>query len=136
MNDDKTETREKLKRFVSELKSQEFPISTISIDLAKFVALALEDYLNGNKKSLDAAFGLTPNRGVPGYPKIRKDTARKILQMRIKGKSWKKIANELPGQDERNLRRYFKEFIDLVTAEELVRRLNENDKKEGRNKST
>jgi len=128
MNDAKTETREKLKLFVDELKVHEFNTSNISIELAEFVASAIESYLNGETKSLNVAFGLTPKRGAPGNPKYREDCARKTLQMKKEGKSWKEINKEFPRDNEGNLRKYLREFVTKLTTEDLTSRLNKNDK--------
>ena len=58
MNDSQEENKEKLKRFESQLKKLSFPSSPISIELASYVAGALEQYFNNETKSLCVAFGL------------------------------------------------------------------------------
>jgi hypothetical protein len=129
VDEEKTKTVEKLARFVDELKKQSFPTSTISLNLAEFVSSAIERYLEGKTKSLDAAFGLTPKRGVPGFPRRRKDLAMEILKARLRGSSWKEISDKFPNHDERRLHRVYGEFKDQVFAQELIDRLNDSDKK-------
>ncbi|MBN9123211.1 MAG: hypothetical protein BGO99_02065 [Nitrosospira sp. 56-18] len=130
MDEEKTKTLEKLAGFVDELKKQTFPTSTISADLAEFVSSAIEKYLEGKTKSLDAAFGLTPKRGVPGFPRRRKDLAMEILKMRLCGNSWTEISNKFLTHDERQLRRIYGEFREQVIAQELTDRLDNHDKKD------
>lgn len=137
MNASQAKTKEKLKQFVSELEEQSFPTSTVSIELAKFVAAAIKSYLEGESKSLDTAFGLDPKRGAPGFPDKRLDIAREILQMKLAGKSWKEITDEFATRtnndlrDERRLRRIVKEFEIITMAEEIYKRLCDSDERGG-----
>lgn len=125
--DDHLVIKEKLSRFVKDLKEQEFPTSTISIELAQFVASAMESYLDGKSKSLDIAFGLNPKRGAPGYKELKKATARKILDLKLEGKTQNQIADEIPRYDERELRRILDENIVEAIAGVLTERLNKAD---------
>lgn len=128
MDDKQSETIEKLQTLVRKLKAKRFSGSTIPFELAKFASSAIENYLDGDTKSLDAAFGLTPKRGAPGRPEYRLDCARKSLQMKLKGLSWKKIADEFPNDNERNIRRHYKEFKNQVMSEEIAKRCKEDNK--------
>jgi len=128
---DEQDTRAKLACFAQQLRELSFPTSTISIDLAEFVASALESYCTGGTKSLDASFGLTPKRGAPGDPTKREAIARKIFAMRLSEMSWKEIADAFSAQgsnvtDERTLRRIYDEFDVKIMREELCRRLAPN----------
>ncbi len=116
MNSSQEENKEKLRLFTNQLKKLSFPSSPISIPLADFVITALESYLGDDIKSLDAAFGVNPKRGVPGFPRQREELARKVIGMKIAGNSWKEIADELGG-DERNIRRVADEFKVQILAE-------------------
>lgn len=129
MKDERDIVREKLAKFVDELNEQTFPTSTISIELAQFVASAMQSFLEKKSKSLDAAFGLTPKRGAPGYKQLKFDTAKKMLQLELAGKSKKEIADEIPRFDERKLRRIAAEFEVETTSEEICKRLGSKVKK-------
>jgi hypothetical protein len=125
MDESQLEAREKLKEFASQLKRLSFPSSPISIELAKFVEVALENYLDKKAKSLDAAFGLNPKRGTKGYRRdFNRKRAEQIMRLRLDGKSWMDIANNLGGKDgipkdEREIRRIADEFMIEIMAEEI-----------------
>ena len=132
MNDSPEEIREKLSKFSAQLKKLTFPTSPISVDLAKFVSTSLDRYLDGDASTLDAAFSLKPKRGSPGDPAKRRAMAKKILELRLGGKSWNEVSEALTSGDaapldEREIRRTYKEFKVQVMAEEVGRRLNFSD---------
>lgn len=122
----------RLQQLVNELEELTFPSSPISMDLVKYTVESLKDYLSDNAKSaqsLDAAFGITKKRGAPGDPQKRRDIARTVFDMQLKGKPWREIADEISLRggdvtDERTLRRYLDEFTDELIAEVLCNRLN------------
>ena len=118
----------KLSDFADELDCLAFPSSPISLELASFVAGSIRDYLRGDQKSLDSAFGLSKKRGAPGNPEKRKEIAREVLLKRLDGKSWLEIANDFSMQghdvcDDRTLRKYYYEFFNELASEELCKRL-------------
>jgi hypothetical protein len=136
MDDDRLKIREKLASFAFDLKALTFPTSPIPIESAQFVASALESYLDGKSKSLDAAFGLTPKRGAPRKQEIKKLIAREFLKKELEGKPVQTILDELSEEmsrlhqyDDREVRRIRKEYEVLTMSEELGRRRSESDKK-------
>lgn len=124
MDSSAQETRNKLEKFANQLRKLTFPTSPISIDLAKFVASALDRYLSDGEKSLDAAFGLTPRRGAPR----RKDDehealARRVFAMRDE-KSWQEIFDILSSEgcavtDERTIERIYDNFRVRLLQEKI-----------------
>lgn len=132
MNDQQKNIRGRLKEFAQQLKEQSFPESTVSVELAHFVSDAFTSYLEGEEKSLDAAFGLTLKRGAPGYPREREAIAKQIAAMQSNGKSWKEITETLTEQqalitDKRELIRVIKEDEVAAFAHVLTERLNSKD---------
>jgi hypothetical protein len=123
-----SDTREKLADFGSHLRKLSFPTSPIPIDLARFVADAIESYLGSHSPSLDAAFGLTPKRGRPKKLEEHEAIARDMFHMRLANKSWKDICDAMVAKgskitDERTLRRIEEESFIKLGSEELARRL-------------
>lgn len=123
---DEDDPRVRLTRFAEQLRKLSFPSSPISIALATFVADALDRYLSGDSESLDAAFGLTPRQGRPRDLEKHDAIAREIHAMKLEGKSWRDIADELNQcgvSDERTLRRIDNEFKVGLMAEDVWRQL-------------
>lgn len=117
MDGSRQESLEKLDRFASQLRKLTFPTSPISIDLARFVAAAIDRCLHGDEKSLDAAFGLTAKRGAPRRQDDEHEKlARRVFTLReLDDKSWKEIVNTISEEgwaitDERTIRRIYDEF--------------------------
>lgn len=128
MSKPNSDTREKLADFARRLRKLSFPTSPIPIDLARFVAGAIESYLCGQHPSLDAAFGLTPKKGAPRTLQEHEAIARDIFLMRLANKSWKDICHAMAAKgckitDERTLRRIDEEFSIKLGSEEVARRL-------------
>lgn len=114
--------RFKLKKLAKQLRKLSFPTSPISIELARYATDAIEKFLSGECKSLDAAFGVAPKRGAPGWPKERVKMAREIFKMRCAGKSWHDIERTLK-VERVTLRRIYSEFNVRLRSRELVRQL-------------
>lgn len=90
---------------------------------ASFCADSVDRYLRGDAKSLDHAFGLVP-RGAPRKVDEHRAIAREVFNMRIAGKSWGEIANDIAANngtvtDERTLRRIYREFLVEFLADEI-----------------
>ncbi len=106
--------RYKIKALRKQLRKLSFPTSPISVNLARFAADAFDKYLTAECPTLDAAFGLSKKRGVPGWPKMRLKMAKDIYRLRKAGKSWSKVQDELSSSysdtDLGTLKRTYKEF--------------------------
>src|SRR5207302_637279 len=107
--------------------------SPIPVKLAKFAAEAIEKYLSGKCKSLDAAFGLEKKSGAPGWPKKRVKMAREIYKMWRAGKTMHYIARELKKQgyndtERVTLKRILNEFKIRFMARDVADSLNHPDK--------
>ena len=86
----------------------------------KFIADAIDKFLSGEAKSLDAAFGVKPRRGAPNKHAEHMDIARPIYSLMRQGRSWKEIYNELDIKDDRAARRAIKECLNELMAEEIA----------------
>lgn len=82
------------------------------------VTRAIERYLSGEAKSLDAAFGLTPARGRPRKRDEHEAMSHQVWGMRKAGKSWRDITNEI-GRDVRTLQRLVARFLPKLAAKEI-----------------
>ena len=107
--------RFKIKVLSQQLRKLTFPTSQISVKLARFAADAFDNYLSGNARTLDAAFGLAKKRGVPGWPKARLKMAKEVYALKKANKSWSQVQQELERQgykdtDLGTIKRTFKEF--------------------------
>ena len=119
--------RHKIKQLSTRLRKLTFPSSPIPIELARFAADAFDAYLSGKAQTLDAAFGVGTVRGAPrtlSKAKQRYALARKIYALRLAGRSWYEVENELR-QDQGSLRRLYKDFkVPLLSrgiAQKLLR---------------
>jgi len=87
----------------------------------KFASHAIREHLNGEKESLDHAFGLV--RTIGGQKRTSKnlELALSASRKRRKGVPWKKICDELDFYDERELRRIVEqnhvEIIEEISGE-------------------
>lgn len=115
-----------LAELAQQLRKLKFPTSPVSVRLAQFAADSFNIYLEGKAQTLDEAFGLKPRRGAPGIPKRREAIARAAFKLRLAGESWKKIADELGG-DERTIREYYTEFKTNLLCEEINRTWDNED---------
>ena len=118
-----------LASFAGQLRKLSFPTSPIQVDLAMFVADALERYLHDGTPgiSLDAAFGLAPRRGRPPDIERTLEMATRIYALKLEGKSWMAITEAInsahgPQLGEREIRRIFETHQHTVRAEEMSRR--------------
>jgi len=107
--------RYKIKALSKQLRTLTFPKSPISVNLATFAADAFDSFLAGHSPTLDAAFGIGKRRGAPGWPKARLKLAKEIHVLRIAGKSWSRVQDELErrgykGTDLSTIKRTYKEF--------------------------
>lgn len=88
-----------------------------------FAANAIRNFLNGTQPSLDHAFGLVRSRGAQKRDSMHRAAVTRAIEMRLEGKTWKRICNELPFDDERELRRMcvksFAEVMGNMLAAEL-----------------
>jgi hypothetical protein len=88
-----------------------------------FASNAIQSYLNGTAPSLDHAFGLVRSRGAQKRDSMHRNAVIRAIDMRLEGKTWKRICNELPFDDERELRRMcvksFAEVASNMLAAEL-----------------
>ena len=82
-----------------------------------FASNAIRQYLNGEQKSLNHAFGLV--RSVGGQKRRSKhfELALKVFDERLKGKSWNTICDEQSIDDERELRRILDRCHDDIIDE-------------------
>lgn len=104
--------RYKIKVLSKQLRKLTFPTSPISVKLATFAADAFDKFISGEFHSLDEAFGITKDRGAPRNLSVAKKKlaiARKIFALRLAGKTWYQIENEM-GVDQRALRRDYAPF--------------------------
>lgn len=119
--------RYKIKELSKQLRKLSFPISPISVSLAKFAADAFDKYLTGQYRTLDAAFGLSKKRGTPGWPKMRLKMAEDIYNLRKDGKSWTKVQKELASRyndtDLGTLKRTYKEFRIHLMSQSVLKLL-------------
>lgn len=119
--------RYKIKQLSKSLRKLSFPSSPISIGLARFAADAFDKYLAGESRTLDAAFGLSKKRGVPGWPKERLKMAQDIYKLKMAKKSWSKIKEELskryPDTDLGTLKRTYKEFRVSLMSKSVLKDL-------------
>lgn len=106
--------RYKIKELSKQLRKLSFPTSPISVNLARFAADAFDKFIDGQSPTLDAAFGLSKKRGVPGWPKMRLKMAKAIYELKKDGKSWSEIQKALESRysdtDLGTLKRTYKEF--------------------------
>lgn len=119
-----------LERVAEHLRRQTLPQPVegrvVPIAWAARAAEAIERYLAGETKSLDAAFGLTPRRGAPRTRQAtQEDIARKVFDLRYTGRSWKQVADkasedEWSVTDQRSLRRIWDDFAALVLSDEIT----------------
>ena len=119
-----------LSEFVLALRQLKFPESTIPLDLANFVASAMQSYLDGKAESLDHAFGLIGKKGQQPYGDEHwLEIARNALAKRKQGMAWKAIADSLCTEgvnvNERDMRKAVKEYeaSGHRISDELLRRL-------------
>lgn len=132
-----TDNKERLERFARQLRKLTFPTSPISIDLTRFVATAIEGYLRGDHKSLDAAFGLTAKRGAPRRQDDEHEKlARRVFTLReLEDKSWKEVMDELATEDnvldERTIRGIFREKAEWAYMKHLLEKIAEDLGSEG-----
>ncbi len=119
--------RYKIKQLSKQLRKLSLPTSPISVDLARFAADAFDKYLTGEYRTLDAAFGLSKKRGVPGWPKMRLKMAKDIYELRKAGKSWsevqKRLASRYTDTDPGTLKRTYKEFRVHLMRKSVSKRL-------------
>jgi len=131
-DDSKKAVERKLRMMSEQLRELSFPASTISLDLAAYVADAFDAYLQGRARSLDAAFGLTAKRGAPSTRLAEhKAIAAEILAMKREGKSWVDITEALQScgiSDERELRRLYVVHRVEVVSKAIVEGLRKHDK--------
>ena len=120
-------SKEKLIKLAKQLRKLTFPTSPVSIDLATWMASAIEAYVSKDSqiKTMDVALGLNPKRGAPGDPAKREKIAREIYPMKKAGTSWKKIASSIgaryPGNDETvTIKRIWEEFFIKLAGEESL----------------
>jgi hypothetical protein len=106
--------RYKIKALSKQLHKLSFPTSPISVGLARFAADAFDKFLTGQSPTLDAAFGLSKKRGVPGWPKMRLKMAKDIYELKKDRNSWAEVQKELASRyndtDLGTLKRTYKEF--------------------------
>lgn len=128
--------RETLARLAEHLRRQKLPVPVegriLPIKWAAKAADAIERYLSGEAKSLDAAFGLTPQRGRPTTKAgEHKAIARVAGELKLAGNSWTDVCDALSTRgatvtDVRTVRRivdeYSNEFF-VVTAEDKITRV-------------
>lgn len=88
-----------------------------------FASNAIQSYLNGSAPSLDHAFGLVRSRGAQKRDSKHRDTVTRAIGMRLEGKTWKRICDELPFYDERELRRMCVKFFTEVASSMLAAEL-------------
>jgi hypothetical protein len=122
-------SRYKINSLSKQLRKLTFATSPISVKLAKFAADAFDKFLYGKCISLDEAFGLENARGAPRKLSKAKEhltLARELCTMRLAGKTWYQIENEL-GQDQRALRRIYKPFRARLLSRELILELRRPD---------
>jgi len=108
--------------------------ATVDGDTAEWLAGALNKYLSGDAPSLDHAFGLIAPKQRPKKTEEHVALARRILAMKLEGKSWKDIVDTLATDgasvtDPRSLKRIYDEYEIPALADELCRRLAEKDQK-------
>jgi len=159
MDESPSSTREKFARFAEQLRKLSFPSSPISVDLARFMADALEDYLAKCQEydrlicenpesaksdgvvvrpplpTLDAAFGLAPKRGRPSDPNRNESIARHIFALRLEGKTWPEIVGIVndpfgPQRDESDIRKIYRAHRVTLMTEEISRRLNDGGERD------
>lgn len=103
-------SRYKIKALSHQLRKLSFPTSPISVDLATFAADAFDKFLTGKCITLDEAFRVEKGPGAPRRLSTAKEHLvlnKKISALRVKGKTWYQIEDEL-GIDARALRRIYK----------------------------
>jgi hypothetical protein len=102
-------------------------LTVLALSLAEnnfdWPAAAISAFLTGKCKTLDQAFGTKPvasrGRKRSACVDVR---AREIFALKLTGRSWKSIADEL-GADERELRRIYGPRKNHLIADEITRRL-------------
>jgi hypothetical protein len=77
----------------------------------EFVACAIHEFLDGEHKTLDRAFGLSRARGQyeRPYSEEHLDLVCKALTMRFEGKPWRTIS-ELRGYSEQEFKRLWERY--------------------------
>ena len=117
----------KLVKLAKQLRKLTVPTSPISVELAAWMASAIEAYVykDSQIKTMDAALGLSPKRGAPGDPAKREKIAREIYPMKKAGTKWKPIASTIgaryPGFDQTvTIKRIWKEFFIKLASEESL----------------
>lgn len=107
-----------LRELARRLGAQRDPRSTVGAALAHWAAAAILAKLDGPEKSLDAAFGLVNKGGRPR--KNREALMREVFALRMQGLSWIDVANKLGIDDERELRRQYREAVVPLMAEQIA----------------
>ncbi len=98
-----------------------------------FVADAIEKFLSGEAKSLDAAFGVEPRRGAPNKHAKHMALARKIYPLLLQGLRWKDILNKIgvkAHEDDSTARRAIKECLPELMVEDITALLRKSDARE------
>jgi len=113
-----------LQRLADHLRDYKTPIRPAWADEAQAAILA---FLNGEAKTLDAAFGLKRRPGHPADPKRKEFIARKAIALRKCGFKWVSIAAELEKEkiflDESVIREYAGDFEPQILLDDKIEEL-------------
>lgn len=91
MNSNPDDVRDRLERITKQLAKLSFPTSPIKADDAHWLAKGIDDFLEGNHNSLDAALGLKRKRGAPETQTKKKELIARAWSSKP-DMTWQKLA--------------------------------------------
>ena len=121
------EARELLEKLAEHLRKQKLPTTVqgkaVSLPWAVKSAECIESYLNGDKNSLDEAFGLKRRKGRPSKPEYREKIARQAIAWKSKDMLWEEVVSKFESEkniylDESVIRAYATEFAHKIMIDD------------------